>query len=164
MSPIINAFIACMHTHNKDVFIKYLEDMNFLVVEDKAKYLEISQLWDKLWYQVEKLDTEFHKLALSKSSYEWYVANHSKSTIDEIFKYLQSNKQKRNVGDNFKWVVTDNWKVDLVMTMNLRSLSNFLKLRDSGAAYFGIRWLAEEIVKATPQKYLNLISKKYKDN
>ena len=62
-----------------------------------------------------------------------------------------------------KWLVTDNWKVDLVFTMNLRALSNYLKLRDSGAAYFQIQWLAEEIIKATPQKYLNLISKKYKE-
>jgi thymidylate synthase (FAD) len=41
--------------------------------------------------------------------------------------------------------------------MNLRSLKNYLTLRDSGAAFFQIRWLAQEIKKVTPAKYLDLI-------
>ena len=160
MSPIINAFIACMNTYNKDVFTLYLKDMDFLVVDGIAEHIEMSQIWDKLWHQAGKLNSEFYELALSKSSYEWYMKN-SDSTIHEIFTYLQAGKQKRNVGDSFKWIVTDNWKVDLVFTMNLRSLKNYLKLRDSGAAYFQIQWLAEEVITVTPQKYLDLISKKY---
>lgn len=41
--------------------------------------------------------------------------------------------------------------------MNLRSLKNYLKLRDSGAAYFQIRWLAQAVKEATPNKYLELL-------
>jgi len=51
-------------------------------------------------------------------------------------------------------------KVDMVVTFNLRSLKNYFVLRDSGAAYFQIRWLAQEMMKVTPQKYLDLIIKK----
>lgn len=163
MSPILNAFVACMDTYNKDKFITYLDGIDFLVVDNSTKYLEISQLWDKLWHQATELSTEFYSIALSKSSYEWYMANRNKCTVEEVFEYLQAGKQKRNVGDNFKWIVTDNWKVDLVFTMNLRGLSNYLKLRDSGAAYFQIQWLAQAVIDTTPQKYLNLVSKKYKD-
>jgi len=64
---------------------------------------------------------------------------------------------------NLKWIVDDNFKVDMVFTMNLRSLKNYLSLRDSGAAYFQIRNLAEEIMNATPDKYLKLIIKSKKE-
>ena len=57
----------------------------------------------------------------------------------------------------------DNWKTDIVMTINLRSLKNFFDLRDSGAAWFQIQWLAQAMKEATPQKYLKLIDKKYKN-
>jgi len=77
----------------------------------------------------------------------------------ELFEALEAGKRKRNVGDAFKHIVTDNWKVDMVVTFNLRSLKNYLTLRDSGAAYFGIRHLAQAIKDATPNKYLDLIIK-----
>ena len=69
-------------------------------------------------------------------------------------------KKKRNVGDAFKHIITDNVKVDMVVTFNLRSLKNYFTLRDSGAAYFQIRWLAQEMMRVTPSKYLDLIVKK----
>jgi len=64
------------------------------------------------------------------------------------------------VGDAFKHIVTDNWKVDMVVTFNLRSLKNYFDLRDSGGAWFQIRWLAQAMKEATPEKYLKLIVKK----
>ena len=48
------------------------------------------------------------------------------------------------------------------MTINLRSLKNFFTLRDSASAYFQIQWLAQEMKKVTPDKYLDLIVKKPK--
>ncbi|HFB54019.1 MAG TPA: FAD-dependent thymidylate synthase, partial [Sulfurimonas autotrophica] len=77
----------------------------------------------------------------------------------ELYEALQNGKKKRNVGDAFKHIVTDNWKVDMVVTFNLRSLKNYFTLRESGAAYFQIRWLAQEMMKVTPKKYLDLIIK-----
>lgn len=47
----------------------------------------------------------------------------------------------------------------MVVTMNLRALKNYFTLRDSGAAYFGIQWLAEAMKEITPSKYLDLIVK-----
>ena len=78
---------------------------------------------------------------------------------EALLEALQNGKKKRNVGDAFKHIVTDNWKVDMVVTFNLRSLKNYFSLRDSGAAYFQIRWLAKAMKAATPKKYLKLIVK-----
>jgi len=164
MSSVINAFIACNGNYNN--FESLMRELDIFVVSGEAEDLETRHLYEKLSMQDEKLGSEeFMKISLSKDNLE-YIKSLSNISLDdisqsEVFKTLESNKQKRNVGDSFKWIVTDNWKVDLVFTMNLRALSNYLKLRDSGAAYFQIQWLAEEIIKATPQKYLDLISKKY---
>ena len=166
MSSVINAFIACNGNFNN--FESLIRELDIFIISGEAEDLEIRHLYEKLSMQDEMLEfgsEEFMKISLSKDNLE-YINSLSNISLDdisqsEVFKTLESNKQKRNVGDNFKWIVTDNWKVDLVFTMNLRALSNYLKLRDSGAAYFGIRWLSAEIIKATPQKYLDLISKKY---
>jgi len=52
----------------------------------------------------------------------------------------------------------------MVVSMNLRGLKNYLSLRDSGSAYFGIKWLAQAMKEATPNKYLDLIVKKKKED
>jgi thymidylate synthase (FAD) len=44
----------------------------------------------------------------------------------------------------------------------MRSLKNYFDLRDSGAAWFQIRWLAKAMKAVTPVKYLQLIDKHYK--
>ena len=161
MSSVINAFIAS--DQNADSFSELIYKLDMFILDEEDEDFEIRQLFDKLFYQYHKLGkNEFLKFSLSSDNLEYILNEGTLDNFEKRFETLQANKQKRNVGDNFKWIVTDNWKVDLVFSMNLRALSNYLKLRDSGAAYFQIQWLAEEIIKATPQKYLNLISKKYR--
>jgi thymidylate synthase (FAD) len=114
-------------------------------------------MYDKLDFQFQTLK-DFYSIAVAKSSLPLLeeFANEPKKLYDA----LQSGKKKRNVGDAFKHIITDNVKVDMVVTFNLRSLKNYFSLRDSGAAYFQIRWLAQEMMKVTPKKYLDLIIKK----
>jgi len=160
MSPIINAFVACMPLCDKETFESILAKLDFLVLENDAKYLEISQIWDKLWLQVNEIgEEEFLKLALSKPNLEKYHTTGFTAKPEELFFELQNGKAKRNVGDNFKWLVTDNWKVDMVVTFNLRSLKNYFTLRDNGAAYWQIQELAKAMKAVTPKKYLDLIVK-----
>jgi len=163
MSSVINAFIAAKTLGQ---FRKLIKSLDMFVLSDIAEDIEIRHLYEKLDMQFYEMDIDsFLDISTSKDNTEYVNSDKFREDSFEVkFKTLQSNKQKRNIGDNFKWAVTDNWKVDLVFTMNLRSLKNYLKLRDSGAAYFQIRWLAEEIIKATPQKYLDLIDKKYKED
>jgi len=167
MSSVINAFIASVFNtpetfNSTEWFIAKMFELDLLVTTDtEYNRIEYRSIFAKLLHQMNTIGREeFKKLAVVKSSLK-YV-----DTLDrlELYEALQKGKQKRNVGDAFKHIVTDNWKVDMVVTMNLRALKNYLELRNSGAAYFQIQWLAEAMMNATPDKYLKLISKKHKDN
>ena len=161
MYSVINAYIASRN--NINAFYDLIKPLKMFIITDEVEKLEIDQLFAKLSFQENQIGIdEFLSISLSNDNIA-YIGNLTDGvSASEIYENLQKNKQKRNVGDNFKWVVTDNWCVDLVFTMNLRSLRNYLKLRDSGSAYFQIRELAKAVVNVTPQKYLDLISKKYK--
>jgi len=157
MSSIINAFVASTKfTLGINYFTDKLLSFDMFVTQDKEyNKCEIEGIYLKLQYQLRVLGKEeFFKIAVAKSSLEYLEYG----SAADIFTALENGKKKRNVGDFSKHVVTDNWKVDLVMTMNVRSLKNFFTLRDSGAAYFQIRFLAQEMKKSTPEKYMRLIT------
>ena len=165
MQSVLHAFNACSNTSLNSAkfnFTELVKPMHMFVVNGVFETIEIRQLFDKL--KLQKLtigDDEFHKRTLGKKALGVLNSmNCEEYTSSEVFKALSECPSKRNVGDSFKWVVTDNWKVDMVVTFNLRSLKNYLTLRDSGAAYFQIRWLAQAMKEATPSKYLDLIIKK----
>lgn len=162
MSSVINAFVAeQLHNHNtypSDWFIETILNLDLFVTADKEyNTIQIIDIFNKLKYQYNKLgNLLFFKSAIARSSLDYL---NQRMTSDELFKKLQIGKKKRNVGDTFKHIVTDNWKVDMVVTFNLRSLKNYFQLRDSGAAYFQIQWLAQAMKEVTPSKYLDLIIK-----
>lgn len=158
MSSLINAFVASQNGGTKDFFIDKILGFDMFVTSD-AEYnkIEIGAIYDKLIYQAKTVE-DFYSMAVAKSSMgfiEEFADNAQK-----LFEALESGKKKRNVGDAFKHIISDNVKVDMVVTFNLRSLKNYFTLRDSGAAYFQIRWLAQEMMRVTPSKYLDLIVKK----
>jgi len=161
MSSVINAFVASLE--NEDGFAFFLETLltlNLFVVVDKDYLsIEIRAIYDKLFFQYQKND-DFINTAVAKSSIPFIAEN--KGDANALFTALENGKKKRNVGDGFKHIVSDNWKVDMVVTFNIRSLKNYFDLRDSGAAWFQIQWLAEAMKEVTPVKYLKLIDKKYK--
>jgi thymidylate synthase (FAD) len=161
MSSIINAFVASQKDNNPYEFFKnVILDMDIFVITDRDYLdIEIKAMYDKLLYQYKK-DSEFLNYSIAKSSLALLdeIDNASK-----LYQSLQDGKKKRNVGDAFKHIVTDNWKVDMVVTFNIRSLKNYFDLRDSGAAWFQIQWLAQEMKKVTPVKYLKLIDKNFKN-
>lgn len=159
MSSVINAFVA---SENATQFADLIMPLDLFVTNDAAyNVVEIGAMWHKLKHQMDILGLEeFLDIALSKENIENYKT--VKGTYN-LFQALEKGKKKRNVGDAFKHIVTDNWKVDMVVTFNLRSLKNYLDLRDSGAAYFQIRWLAEEMKNVIPKKYLKLIDKNYRN-
>lgn len=158
MSGIINAFVASKHGGDKQFFIdKVLEFDMFVTTNAEYNALEIGGMYDKLDYQ-SKVVEDFHAIAVAKSSIPFI--QEYQGNAQALYDALQAGKKKRNVGDAFKHIITDNVKVDMVVTFNLRSLKNYFTLRDSGAAFFQIRWLAQEMMKVTPKKYLDLIIKK----
>jgi len=163
MSSVINAFVASLQI--KDNFSFFLEKMLlfklFVITDLEYLNIEIKAIYDKLQFQLQR-DSDFLNNAIAKSSLE-YIELY-KDDAQKLFEVFESGKKKRNVGDAFKHIVGDNWKVDMVITFNIRSLKNYFDLRDSGAAWFQIQWLAEEMKRVTPNKYLSLIDKKYKNN
>lgn len=66
------------------------------------------------------------------------------------------NEAKNDIA---KYCLPECWKVDLVWTINMRSLMNFLELRLANGAHFEIRELANNILKAIPQEHLFLYEK-----
>ncbi len=161
MSGIINAFVASLEAQDQfEFFLERLLEFDMFVITDRD-YLEIEirSIFDKLHLQYKK-DASLIQNAVAKSSLGYL--EEFKGDAKSLFDALQNGKKKRNVGDGFKHIVTDNWKVDMVITFNIRSLKNYLDLRDSGAAWFQIKWLAQEIKKATPVKYLSLIDSEYR--
>ena len=157
MSGIINAFVASEHGGDREFFIDIVESYDMFVTADSDyNRLEIGGMYDKLLFQKQKVD-DFYSIAVAKSSLALLEEFNGKPK--ELYEALQAGKKKRNVGDAFKHIITDNVKVDMVVTFNLRSLKNYFNLRESGAAYFQIRWLAQEMMRVTPKKYLDLIIK-----
>ena len=155
MSSVINAYVAAQG--DKEFFIqRVLEFDMFVTTNETYNRIEIGAMFDKLAYQEQKQD-DFSSIAVAKSSLPLLQEHHSDAKA--LFDALQAGKKKRNVGDAFKHIIGDNVKVDMVVTFNLRSLKNYFTLRDSGAAYFQIRWLAQEMMRVTPKKYLDLIIK-----
>ncbi len=169
MSSVINAFVASVVSggsdglfaeESRELFISLVRELDLLVITDEEyQRIDIGTMYDKLRFQYSQNPEDFLDIAVAKSS---------RSLIDQfgadgagLYKALEEGKRKRNVGDAFKHIVSDNWKVDMVVTFNLRSLKNYFDLRTSGAAWFQIRWLAEEMKKQTPVKYLKLIDKHY---
>lgn len=161
MSSVINAFTASLESEDGFAFfLKKLLSLNLFVITDKDYLaIEIRAIYDKFCFQHAR-NMDYITDAVAKSSLP-FIKNH-KGDAEALFVALENGKKKRNVGDGFKHIVSDNWKVDMVVTFNIRSLKNYFDLRDSGAAWFQIQWLAEEMKKVTPVKYLKLIDKKYK--
>ncbi len=158
MSSVINAYVASKHGGDSIFFIKKILDFDMFVTTDRRySSIEIEAIYNKLEYQSRIVD-DFYSIAVAKSSLKYL--DEIQDNPEALFNALEAGKKKRNVGDAFKHIVTDNFKVDMVVTFNLRSLKNYYTLRDSGAAYFQIRWLAQEMMRVTPSKYLDLIIKK----
>lgn len=163
MSDVVNAFVASIvaSNHSKDVFRKLVQPMDlFVTADERYNEKEIDAIFEKMFYQWNSLGkTHFIATAVAKSSFEYLEED---LNYLDLFDKLQNGKKKRNVGDAFKHLITDNFKVDMVVTFNLRSLKNYFDLRDSGAAYFQINWLAQAMKDVTPEKYLKLIDRKYR--
>lgn len=164
MQDVLHAFNACAlstRENAKHDFTQLIEPMDMFVVKDMAATIEIHSLYEKLHYQLRTLGAEeFGNLSMSKSAKDVFANREVFNDPMDLFNALCDCKSKRNVGDFVKgWVVTDSWKVDMVVTFNLRSLKNYFDLRDSGAAFFGIKHLAQAMKDVTPDKYLDLIIK-----
>lgn len=75
--------------------------------------------------------------------------------------YLQMYIAAREEGislDSIKYILPESWKTNLVCTMNLRSLINFMRLRLDTRAHMEIRFLSNLILSELPSVYKDLVS------
>jgi thymidylate synthase (FAD) len=165
LDDLLYIFIASHLVFNdlgsKNLFIGEALELDLLVTETKEyNSIELGGIYDKLLHQYILVGKEeFVRAICPKETAEKLLADgfdNYEEALDEM-----RLKKKRNAGDKFKHIITDNFKVDLIWTINLRSLRNFLELRDSGAAWFQIRWLAEEVKNVMPASSKKLIFKNY---
>lgn len=167
MQGVLHAFNACsvsLLSQAKANFVDLIRPMNLFVVKGTPETIEIEAMYDKLLYQMTTIGKEaFADLTLGKDAKKVFENRRDYDTTKELFEALKECKSKRNVGDAFKGhIVSDCWKVDMVVTFNLRSLKNYFTLRYSDSAWWQIKILAEEMIKATPHKYIKLIMKEDK--
>ena len=170
MHDVLAAFLSVRNweQHHTQVGGKWefnllLKKLEMFVIRDTGRLqIETDYIYHALNYQLDLVgEDNFLISALSKEGRSIYKKNPQYSP-EAMFGALRNAKKKRNAGDQFKHIVTDNWKVDMVVTFNIRSLKNYFDLRDSGAAWFQIQWLAQEMKRVTPEKYLRLIDKAHR--
>ena len=73
------------------------------------------------------------------------------SALDTIVFLLKSSKELTN--DKLKYLLPEAYKTSLVMTINARSLQNFLELRSSKEALWEIRDLANAMYQELPNEH-----------
>jgi len=161
MSSIINAmttFIEMQTVEARDFMLNTLINMNLFVINDHPlNKLECNYIIDRLYTQYQYNGRDWwYENAMSKEQRQ-ILANNIDMSASSLFTQLENAKQKRNVGDPFKHIVTDNWATSLVLTLNLRSLRHFLKLRNTNAAWFQINKLAQTLQKTIPEQYQTLL-------
>lgn len=78
--------------------------------------------------------------------------------LDNVIELLQQDISS----DMVKFCLPESFKTSLVMTVNLRSLGNFLELRSDKAALWEIRELANKMFFALPEQMQKLLKDKIK--
>lgn len=77
--------------------------------------------------------------------------------INKIYKDLLNCDWEKIPNDELKYIFPESLKTEFFLTINLRSLFNYYKLRSSDKALEEIRKLANKIYKASPQLIRRLI-------
>lgn len=87
---------------------------------------------------------------------EWFLIHtlyiEFKSLLNAYHTALLTNNKKIG-NDKLKYFLPESWRTNLVMSINIRSLRNFLGLRLSKQAHFEIRHLAGLIYEQIPAEY-----------
>ena len=106
--------------------------------EDKDKYNELATKYIVIPNNIPKYDSQKY---ISELSFSLLF------TLSELVTDLGVTN------DKLKYFLPESWRTNLVMSINIRSLRNFLQLRLSKQAHFEIRHLANLIIEQIPEEY-----------
>ena len=139
-----------------------------LVLQELARHRMASLSVKSTRYTLKELKKESESAFIPDAClYNWdhaskYINLTGIKTIDrasihalERLRFLVSSGEFSN--DEVKYALPECYKVDLVWSINLRSIINFLELRLSPRAHFEIRELSKLIYQAIPNSYKFLI-------
>jgi len=168
MNDLLKGYILIKTIINEDKFEYFKILLNkidlFAIDKDLSEEYYNFEV-QNLWYYLNKIeDIEgfdyFIDNVLSKEAKETVkniLETQMSNTFLQNLRLILNTKNKKNSGDKFKVLVNDNWQTNGVITINFRSFKNFIKLRNSGSAYYPIRALAQEMLNVLPNKYKDLL-------
>jgi thymidylate synthase (FAD) len=157
---LIQAVIKKNHTSTLE-HISYnfkIEGISRLVLQELARHRIASPSVKSTRYTLKELENEEEFNCISPEDFDRaskYINWSGDSLVDKFS--MQALENLRDAiasgisNDVAKYCLPECYKVDLVWTINLRSLQNFLALRTNPAAHFEIRELAYKIYNALPE-------------
>ena len=161
-SSVLYWYIASyLADEESKIFTMNMINEDLLVTTDtEFQLIEWQRTYDMLNAHRQKIgDEEFFKLCLTSDQIKAMKNMTKFGSITSYYIKLNSMKNKRNVLDPFKYIVTDNWSTEIVSTWNVRSLKNFMQLRKPASAWFQIRHLADAMYDVLPNAYKSKIQR-----
>jgi len=159
MSELLVRGLVYYSTWNHDKFAEWIVNSKVLVVEGYMATAIAQGIANKLFAYIDHEGVLVAKELILSKPQLLIINEPGYVNVCDLIHNLLKAKGKRNVGDAFKFLVDDMWSTELVMTINMRSLKNFMKLRLSKAAWFLIQELAKDMMTQLPTGYKRLITK-----
>lgn len=143
-----------------------IEGISRLCLQELARHRIASLSVESSRYTLKKLLKEYPKLKSELEPFElvktfFVVPKTSSPIIEQAYivkmikelSYLYDLMSDNPItNDELKYWLPESWRTNLVWTINLRSLSNFIILRTSPKAHFEIRHLANLILEEVDNK------------
>ena len=160
---LITGLVHYRNGKDNVAYEEWLVQSDAFILDGFMLKVEARTVADKLFSYIDEVGILIStRLILSKDQIEAFDAS-SDLPVHKAISLITKEKNKRNVGDTFKFLISDMFSTELVVTMNMRALKNFFSLRRSGAAYFLIRALADDMFDQLPDGYKRIIVKPKKD-
>lgn len=152
-------------------YVFNIQDITRFVLVELSRHRIASYSVESTRYTLKKLKYEKSFKSYILDRYEYIYDLDRASEFIEINPEVNTNFQVQQLEfvrealldgasiDDVKYLLPENYLTDLVWTINVRSLRNFLQLRLSKSAHKSIRALANEMLTSLPVEHLFL----YKD-
>lgn len=153
---LLEAIIKNDHTSTIE-HINYtfeIDGISRACLQELARHRHASLSVESTRYTLRNLIQEYKKDNFLYSDYLVLTGDNQMDqwSIDSLNRVI-SLLEKGYKNDQAKYLLPESYKTNLVLTINARSLRNFLKLRSSSKALWEIRELANNIFNAIPDSH-----------
>ena len=153
---LLEAIIKNDHTSTIE-HINYtfeIDGISRACLQELARHRHASLSVESTRYTLRNLVQEYKKDDFLYSDYLVLTGDNQMDqwSIDSLNRVI-SLLEKGYKNDQAKYLLPESYKTNLILTINARSLRNFLKLRSSSKALWEIRELAKSIFNAIPDSH-----------